>query len=72
MTSGYAQRILQLEAKGKMERRGSWQRAVPGGAYHFAQVNGQFSHNHTESPELLKYAGDVFTRHTTDLSRLDI
>lgn len=50
-----------------MERRGKqWQRAVAGGAYHFAQVNGQFFHDHTESPDLPKYAGDVFTRQTTD------
>lgn len=55
-----------------MERRGRLERPGPGGAYHFAQVNGQFSHHHTESRELLKYAGDVFTRQTTDLSRLHI
>lgn len=50
-----------------MERRGKqWHRAVPGEAYHFAQVNGQFFHDHAETPELLKHAGDIFTRQTTD------
>lgn len=74
MTSGCAQRIDTFGgSKGKDgEKEGSWPRAVPGGPYHFAQVDGQFFHDHTESSELLEYAGDVFARQTTDLSRLDI
>lgn len=58
-------------SKGKDGEKGKqWQRAVPGEAHHFAQINRHFFHDHTDSPELLKHAGDVFARQTTD--RLDI
>lgn len=72
----YSDKWLQTEdtltgSKGKDGEKGKqWQRAVPGGAYHFAQVNRQLFNHHTESPELPKHAGDVFARQTTD--RLDI
>lgn len=36
------------------------------GSYHFVELIRQLFYDHTESLELLKYAGDVLTRETTD------
>ena len=36
------------------------------GAYHFAELIRQLFHNHAESLELLKHAGDVLAREAAD------